>query len=251
MDRGVKEGQARRAGHTGRVSRIEVHQGRDGVGVLTGHDVAMDHLFAGRVSFPRVFLSVPRTSAIQEVLIRVLDLAGATGMIILSAPVMLLLSALIKVCSRGPVLYKQERVGKCAKTFTLYKFRSMIDEAEKHVGPVWAAKDDERVTSVGKVMRRTRLDELPQLFNVVKGDMSLVGPRPERPFFVRRHEALQGVRLAVRPGLTGLAQIRAFYDLKPDHKLRYDHLYIQNRSLWLNLSILLKTIPVVIRKTGW
>jgi len=133
----------------------------------------------------------------------------------------------------------------------LYKFRSMINGAERHVGPVWAAKDDDRVTAIGKMMRKMRIDELPQLFNVLRGDMSLVGPRPERPFFIERHRALQGVRLAVKPGITGLAQIRAFYDLKPEHKIKYDYLYIQKRSVLLNLSILLKTIPVVIRKTGW
>jgi lipopolysaccharide/colanic/teichoic acid biosynthesis glycosyltransferase len=96
-----------------------------------------------------------------------------------------------------------------------------------------------------------RLDELPQLVNVLKGDMSLVGPRPERPFFVERHKALQGVRLAVKPGITGLAQVRSYYDLKPEHKLRYDYLYIQRRSLILNIYILLQTIPVIFTKRGW
>jgi lipopolysaccharide/colanic/teichoic acid biosynthesis glycosyltransferase len=97
----------------------------------------------------------------------------------------------------------------------------------------------------------TRLDELPQLFNVLKGDMSLVGPRPERPHFVKLHKALRELRLTVRPGLTGLAQIRNFYDLKPRHKIKYDYLYIQQRSLLLNLYILAKTLPVIISKKGW
>jgi lipopolysaccharide/colanic/teichoic acid biosynthesis glycosyltransferase len=149
------------------------------------------------------------------------------------------------------VLYTQERVGKAGQVFTLYKFRTMIDGAENHVGPVWAAKEDGRVTRVGRILRRMRLDELPQLYNILVGDMSLVGPRPERPFFVERHEALQGVRLSVKPGLTGLAQIRSFYDLKPAHKARYDNLYIQHRSLLLNVYILLLTIPVVLTRKGW
>lgn len=186
-----------------------------------------------------------------EVLIRLLDVAGSIAILILALPVMVVVAAVIKLTSRGPVLYRQERVGKHGKIFLLHKFRTMIDDAEKHVGPVWAAKDDERVTPVGRILRRTRLDELPQLFDILRGDMSLVGPRPERPYFVQRHKALQGVRLAVKPGLTGLAQVRSFYDLKPAHKVKYDYLYIQKRSLLLNIYILLQTIPVLFAKRGW
>jgi len=127
----------------------------------------------------------------------------------------------------------------------------MIKDAEKKVGPILAKQDDSRVTKVGKVLRTTRFDELPQLFNVLLGQMSLVGPRPERPHFVKLHKPLQELRLAVKPGLTGLAQIRNFYDLKPKHKIRYDYLYIQQRSLLLNLYILAKTIPVLFSKKGW
>ncbi len=119
------------------------------------------------------------------------------------------------------------------------------------VGPVLAKQDDPRVTKMGKVLRTTRFDELPQLFNVLRGQMSLVGPRPERPHFVKLHGALQGLRLAVKPGLTGLAQIRNFYDLHPKHKIKYDFLYIQRRSLLLNVYILLQTIPVIFSKKGW
>jgi lipopolysaccharide/colanic/teichoic acid biosynthesis glycosyltransferase len=190
-------------------------------------------------------------SGIGEILIRLLDLAGSLGLLILALPVIMVSALLIKITSAGPVFYQQERVGQGGRLFTLYKFRTMINDAEKHLGPVLATKDDERVTPVGRVLRRMRIDELPQIYNVVRGDMSLVGPRPERPFFVARHEALQGVRLAVKPGLTGLAQIRSFYDLKPAHKLKYDHLYIQKRSFWLNIYILLQTIPVLFAKKGW
>ena len=202
---------------------------------------------------PDVVLSDQQTaeSDISEFFIRCFDLAGSIFILLLAAPVMVFTAVLIKLTSTGPVLYKQRRVGKNYKIFQLYKFRTMINDAEKHTGPVWAAKDDQRVTPVGKILRCTRLDEFPQLFNVLSGDMSLVGPRPERPYFVRRHRALQGVRLMVKPGITGLAQIRAFYDLKPEHKLRYDYLYIQKRSFFLNTYILFKTVPVVLLRKGW
>ncbi|MCU0918442.1 MAG: sugar transferase [Planctomycetes bacterium] len=173
-----------------------------------------------------------------EFLIRLLDLIGSLVILILSLPVMVASALLIKLTSSGPVFYRQERVGQGGRLFTLCKFRTMI-------------RDDDRVTPVGRILRRMRIDELPQIYNVLRGDMSLVGPRPERPFFVERHKALQGVRLVVKPGLTGLAQVRSFYDLKPAHKVRYDYLYIQNRSLFLNISILLRTIPVLFAKKGW
>ncbi len=192
-----------------------------------------------------------QTSMASEGSMRLLDIVGSLIILAFALPIMVVVAALIKVTSRGPILYRQERVGKAGKTFTLCKFRTMINDAEKHIGPVWAARDDNRITPVGRVLRRMRLDELPQLFNILKGDMSLVGPRPERPFFVERHKALQGVRLAVKPGLTGLAQVRSFYDLKPAHKVKYDYLYIQNRSFLLNLYILLQTIPVLFGKKGW
>ena len=191
------------------------------------------------------------TSSASEKFIRIFDLIASLFLILLSSPLMLFTMFLVKATSSGPFLYLQKRVGQSGKIFTLCKFRTMINNAEEQTGPVWAVKDDDRVTFVGKILRRTRLDELPQLFNVLNGDMSLVGPRPERPYFVRRHSALQGVRLAVKPGITGLAQIRAFYDLKPEHKLKYDWLYIQKRSLLLNIYILLQTIPVVFLKRGW
>jgi len=182
---------------------------------------------------------------------RLLDIVGSLAILVLSLPVMLVSALLIKITSPGPVFYRQERVGQGGRLFTLCKFRTMVNDAEKHVGPVWASREDDRVTSVGRILRRMRIDELPQIYNVLRGDMSLVGPRPERPFFVERHQALQGVRLAVRPGLTGLAQVRSFYDLKPNHKVRYDYLYIQNRCFLLNVYILLQTIPVLFAKKGW
>lgn len=193
-------------------------------------------------------VQAPRTGGF---LIRLLDIVGSLAILVLSLPVMIVSALLIKITSAGPVFYKQERVGQGGRLFTLCKFRTMINDAEKHVGPVWATKEDDRVTPVGRILRRMRIDELPQIYNVLRGDMSLVGPRPERPFFVERHQALQGARLAVKPGLTGLAQVRSFYDLKPAHKVKYDYLYIQKRSVFLNLYILLQTIPVLFAKKGW
>jgi len=187
---------------------------------------------------------------VEEFLIRSLDVLGSIMILFISAPIAILTSLLIKITSLGPVLYKQERVGKDGKVFTLYKFRTMVKDAEKKVGPVLASRDDPRITRIGKLLRTTRLDELPQLLNVMRGDMSLVGPRPERPHFVKLHKALRELRLTVRPGITGLAQIRSFYDLKPKHKIKYDYLYIQQRSLLLNLYILLRTIPVVLLRKG-
>jgi lipopolysaccharide/colanic/teichoic acid biosynthesis glycosyltransferase len=196
----------------------------------------------------RAVAQAPRSG---EFLIRLLDIVGSLIILVLALPVMIVAGVLIKGTSAGPVFYKQERVGQGGRLFMLYKFRTMIDNAEQQIGPVWASPDDHRVTPVGRILRRMRLDELPQLLNILWGDMSLVGPRPERPFFVERHQALQGVRLAVKPGLTGLAQVRSYYNLKPAHKARYDYLYIQNRSLFLNISILLQTIPVLFAKKGW
>ncbi len=201
--------------------------------------------------FDRSTIVAAKLPAAMEVLIRLLDLTGSLFILVLAWPLMLAAAAAIKLTSRGPVLYRQERVGKGGRLFKLYKFRTMVDDAEKHVGPVLASKDDHRVTPVGRILRRTRMDELPQLYNILRGDMSLVGPRPERLFFVQRHKALQGVRLAVKPGLTGLAQVRSFYDLKPAHKVKYDYIYIQNRSLLLNIYILLQTVPVLFAKKGW
>jgi lipopolysaccharide/colanic/teichoic acid biosynthesis glycosyltransferase len=194
-----------------------------------------------------------RTSAstLTEFFIRAFDITGSVILLLLTSPLFLFTAVVVKATSRGPVIYKQKRVGKAGSIFTLYKFRTMIDGAEEQTGPVWAQRDDQRVTLAGRFLRRSRLDELPQLINVFRGNMSLVGPRPERPYFVSRHNALQGVRLSVKPGLTGLAQVRAFYNLKPEHKVKYDSLYIQNRSLLLNIYILFQTIPVIFLKKGW
>ncbi|HOE09840.1 MAG TPA: sugar transferase [bacterium] len=156
-----------------------------------------------------------------------------------------LIALLIKLSSPGPVFYRQKRVGKDGRMFTLYKFRTMRQDAEKSSGPVLSWADDPRVTPIGRILRRLHLDELPQLWNVLKGDMSIVGPRPERPEFAeefsQRFPAYR-LRFAVRPGMTGLAQIHGYYDSPVEHKLRYDLAYIGNISGLLDLKILLSTL---------
>ncbi len=146
---------------------------------------------------------------------------------------------------RGPVFYRQERVGKGGRVFTATKFRSMIPDAERHTGAVWSIADDPRITPIGKILRYTALDELPQVLNMWKGDMSIVGPRPERPVL---HEKFSAEipefhrRLQVRPGLTGMAQVYGHYDLPPDEKLPYDLKYIDRMSLWLDVKLILVSI---------
>lgn len=195
--------------------------------------------------------SIGRKSDLEEFLIMSVDILGSLVLLVLATLPMLIISILIKITSSGNMIYKQERIGKNGKAFTLYKFRSMVKDAEKMSGFAPATNDDPRITNIGKFLRRSRLDELPQLFNILQGKMSLVGPRPENFYRVKLHKSLQGLRLSVKPGLTGLAQIKSFYDLRPKHKIKYDYLYIQRRSLLLNIYILAKTIPVVLSKKGW
>jgi exopolysaccharide biosynthesis polyprenyl glycosylphosphotransferase len=187
---------------------------------------------------------------------RITDLALSGLALFFLAPIMLIISLFIKIDSPGPVFYRQKRVGFHGKKVNIFKFRSMVMDAEKHTGPVWAQKDDKRITRLGKVMRPLRLDELPQLFNVLRGDMSFVGPRPERQHFVARFRKdipLYGLRLTVHPGITGLAQVRHNYDRDVDDvkkKLEYDLEYINNISLQTDMKIFLKTILTVLKKEG-
>jgi exopolysaccharide biosynthesis polyprenyl glycosylphosphotransferase len=187
-----------------------------------------------------------------EFIKRIIDVILAFIGLIVASPIMVIISIAIKLESRGPVFYCQERVGKNGRVYTMYKLRSMYENAEEN-GAQWAEEDDPRVTKVGKFIRRTRLDELPQLFNVLKGDMSLVGPRPERPIFTYQfNEQIPGFinRLQVKPGLTGWAQVNGGYKLTPAEKLEYDLYYIENRTIWLDIKIMLKTIMVVLTGKG-
>ncbi len=183
---------------------------------------------------------------------RLMDIFVALVILIITSPVTLLTLIAIKVNSRGPILYKQERMGLRGKIFRIYKFRSMIQDAEKLSGPVWSSKDDSRVTRVGKLIRKMRIDEIPQVINILKGEMSLVGPRPERPYFVEKlakEIPLYKRRLKVRPGITGWAQVKHKYDESIEDvktKLRYDLFYIENMSLKMDLNIIFRTIFVVL-----
>lgn len=180
---------------------------------------------------------------------RLMDLVGATLLFVVFLPVFLLAPLAIWLEDRGPVFYHQVRVGRDGKPFKLIKFRSMVPDAERLTGPVWARADDPRVTKVGKFLRATRLDEVPQILNVLKGEMSLVGPRPERPElasqFAERYPMFRA-REAVKPGITGLAQVLGRYDTEPDLKLYFDLLYITRWSVALDLMILFWTVPVVL-----
>lgn len=183
---------------------------------------------------------------------RVLDIAAALlGLVVLS-PLMLFAAVGVRLESRGPVIFKQERLGLFGKTFVIYKFRSMRIDAENG-GPAWAKKNDGRVTRFGRFIRKYHLDELPQLVNILRGDMTMVGPRPERAYFYDRFERdipEFADRLAVKPGLTGWAQVNGGYDIGPQEKCRYDKEYIRSMSFWMDLSILFKTVSVVFRGLG-
>lgn len=151
---------------------------------------------------------------------------------------------------RGPIFYRQLRVGKNGKQFMVWKFRTMVVDAEEHTGPVWATRHDHRVTRVGSTLRRFRLDEMPQVINILQGDMSLVGPRPERPELVEQFcEEIPdfGLRHRVQPGFAGLAQAKGRYSTSPRDKLRYDNLYIQRMSPWLDIQLLFLALVVVLR----
>ncbi len=191
---------------------------------------------------------------------RLFDQIASLFALILLSPLFLALAVAIKLDSPGPVLYRSIRVGKCGKTFTFYKLRSMIHGAEQYrhriahlnevTGPVFKIAHDPRITRVGRILRRTSLDELPQILNILKGDMTLVGPRPPLPQEVRQYESWQLRRLSVRPGLTCLWQISGRSRLSFDEWMRLDMEYIARRGFALDLKILLRTIPAVLSGEG-
>ena len=225
-----------------------------------------------------------RYIAMYDFMKRSMDVIGGFVGMLLTLPVWIILPILIKLDSPGPVFYSQVRVGKnnrsktrrvyqqadmdenrnrerrrdnvFGKTFEVFKFRTMVNDAEKSSGPVWASKNDSRITKLGAFLRKTRLDEIPQFINVIRGDMSLVGPRPERPKFVQELDGkVEGYakRLEVKPGLTGLAQIESGYDDSISSvvtKVEHDLYYIENRSIWFDIKIMFKTIKVVFTGHG-
>jgi exopolysaccharide biosynthesis polyprenyl glycosylphosphotransferase len=192
----------------------------------------------------------------SNALSRVMDVILSFVLIVILSPVLVLVALAIMIETGRPVLYRQRRVGARGRPFDVIKFRSMYPDAEKRSGPVWASQNDPRITKVGRILRRTRLDELPQLFNVFVGQMALVGPRPERPHFfneLRRDVPLFELRTIVRPGITGWAQVRAPYADGPEAaraKLAYDLFYVTRRSPWFDLAILFETVGVAFSGKG-
>ena len=205
--------------------------------------------------FPLIAISPQLMPPWEEVMKRVIDVSTSAMALVTGAPLWLIIALVIKLDSRGPVLYKQERVGRDGETFNIYKFRSMRVDAENQ-GAQWAQKRDPRVTSVGYWLRRLHLDEFPQLWNVLRGQMSLVGPRPERPIFVEqlaKQVPLYKRRLKVRPGITGWAQVKHKYDESIDDvkkKVQYDLFYIENMSLRMDFKIMLSTVYHILLGRG-
>jgi sugar transferase (PEP-CTERM system associated) len=197
-----------------------------------------------------------RLSPLNAAFKRVFDIITATGLLVFALPLMLIAALAVKFESPGPILYRQERVGLGGKPFTAFKFRSMRDDAERDGTPQWATQRDPRVTRVGGVIRKFRIDELPQLLNVLRGDMSFVGPRPERPFFVdqlSKDIPFYAERHAVKPGITGWAQVNYPYGASLEdakHKLAYDLYYVKNRTLFLDLVIIVHTVRVILFREG-
>jgi lipopolysaccharide/colanic/teichoic acid biosynthesis glycosyltransferase len=240
---------------------------------------------AGAEPAPRVAPSSPEPNPAGPVR-RALDVGGACLLIVVLAPALGLIALAVRLSSPGPVFYQQTRVGinrrrgldrrhrsgaavpvdrrradrrtiaSAGRLFRIYKFRTMVEDAEARLGPTWASQNDTRITSLGRFLRRTRLDELPQVLNVLRGDMSFIGPRPERPFFVEKfRRAIPGYmeRLTVEPGITGLAQVEHRYDTNVEDvrlKLEYDVRYVRSRSLRTDVWILLRTVRVMLSGDG-
>lgn len=214
--------------------------------------IRVDFVNAGWLIFGDGFNQGLARTAIK----RAFDVVSASVLLLVSAPLMLLTAIAIRLESPGPILFRQQRVGLNGATFDVVKFRSMRVDAEGDGKPRWATKKDDRVTRIGKIIRLLRIDELPQLFNVFKGEMSIVGPRPERPFFVdelTRRIPYYAVRHSVKPGVTGWAQVRYHYGSSVEdaqQKLHYDLYYVKNHSLFLDLLILFETVAVVLTGRG-
>ena len=208
------------------------------------------------VSMPTVSFDLVRSTRYSLFEKRVVDLLVACALIVFTLPLLAIVALAIKCDSPGPILYRQERVGLGGRRFMLLKFRSMVQNAESDGQPVWAAEKDVRVTPVGRIIRRLRIDELPQLLSVLRGDMSMVGPRPERPYFVNKLTDVIpffAERHKVKPGITGWAQINYPYGASIEdarEKLAYDLYYTENRRLSLDLAILISTVRVVVSQQG-
>ena len=187
---------------------------------------------------------------------RIMDIVISSMCLIILSPLCLMIAVLIKLTSKGPIFYSQTRSGKDGAHFEIYKFRTMRTDAETASGPVWAKVKDSRITPIGSFLRKSRIDEIPQFINVLKGDMSVIGPRPERPMFVKQLEGQIGdyrKRLAVKPGITGLAQVHHRYDetiADVRKKVKYDILYIKNICFATDIRIILRTFRVILTGFG-
>ncbi|MDI6716963.1 MAG: sugar transferase [Actinomycetota bacterium] len=216
-------------------------------------------IYIGKVDYtlvsdiPLIELTRAPTSNWIHLVKRMVDVIGSSLGLLICLPVMAVAAAAIKLTSPGPIIYKQTRVGQFEKPFKIYKFRTMIADAEAKTGPILATENDSRITPVGRVLRKFRIDEIPQLLNILKGEMSFIGPRPERPFFVEQFKnEIPGYaeRFKVKPGVTGLAQISGGYATNARNKLKYDLIYIYHQSMFLDIKIALKTIRVLLTGRG-
>lgn len=234
-----------------RVNGIDVIEGTSFYEMLTGK-LIVNQINPAWLIFSEGF----HKSYTRRFLKRATDLILSFVMLVLLFPLIIITALLIKIDSEGPVIYSQERVGQNKKPYLVYKFRSMVVDAEKESGPVWATEDDDRISRVGKLLRKLRVDEIPQLWNVLKGDMSFVGPRPEREYFVNELEAVVPYyeeRFNVKPGITGWAQVCYPYGASVEdatEKLNYDLFYIKNMSIFMDLMIILRTIKIVLFGKG-
>jgi exopolysaccharide biosynthesis polyprenyl glycosylphosphotransferase len=209
------------------------------------------HTIIGDIPLMRIVTgSIPRY---QKVLKRGIDIMGALGILILTFPLTFICTTAILISEGRPVFYRQERMGRNLTTFRVYKFRTMIKNAEEFSGPVLAEKDDLRITVVGQKLRKYRIDELPQMINILRGEMSFIGPRPERPEFIKEYLGeIPGYseRFRIKPGVTGLAQINGGYATTPERKLKYDLMYLYHQSPALDIQIIVETIKVVLTGKG-
>jgi exopolysaccharide biosynthesis polyprenyl glycosylphosphotransferase len=212
---------------------------------------APDEISERVYSYPQVYGGT-LTNVYSTYIKRAFDVIFAALLFAVLSPLMLITVIVIKVDSAGPAIFKQERLGLKGRAFVIYKFRSMRIDAEVG-GPVWASKSDSRTTRIGRFIRKYRIDELPQLVNIMKGDMSFVGPRPEREYFYEKFSLRIPdfrSRLAVKPGLTGWAQVNGGYDITPAEKLKYDKEYISGFSFRMDMRILFRTFGVVLKGSG-
>jgi sugar transferase (PEP-CTERM system associated) len=234
-----------------RVNGISVIEGASFYEMLTGK-LIVNQINPGWLIFSEGF----HKSRSKRFFKRLADILLSLALLIVFLPLILLTAVMIKLDSRGPVFFSQERVGKNRRAYRMHKFRSMVADAEKLTGPVWAADNDDRITRTGKWIRKFRIDEVPQLWNVLKGEMSFVGPRPEREFFVKELENLvpyYAERFTVKPGITGWAQVGYGYGASVEdavEKLNYDLFYIKNMSLFMDVMVLARTVKTVLFSKG-